>query len=130
LLIGRGEGGRVLRKYRDDIREEVFMQAGTTVQSYCDKMKKRDYDEFDAIDEVIITTGRKLKRSHMRVFGMLYKCHSLQKTKDRLEQRGHKAISDGTLRRYMRDSKASIIEFATEEEVTTKIRKVLENEYE
>ena len=89
-----------MESFRSRIKEDVLMLGGTTYDAYY-KRRPTNADGYDPVDGVIFKAARELDRRYFKVFGLLYECHNLEETRQRLDQRGHKGIgSDRTIDRY------------------------------
>lgn len=130
-----------MKKYKNDIKGEILLAAGTTIGKY-EEVSIKDVYGYDPVDRLIISSSKELKRSHKQVFILLYECHSLQKAIKRLKKRyeivpdseqsiaeqsiSEQSISEQSILRYMRDSKKLIIElFHKNEEELEKLRNEL-----
>ena len=117
-----------MKAFREDIKEDVLMAAGTTRERYYKKRSLNPYD-YDPIDEIVITVAGQLRRAHKIMFGMLYDCHSIPTSVTRLVERGHKPITEETARKYMRGSKAKVVENVLKDNLE-KVKEVLRAEYD
>lgn len=99
-----------MERFRTVIKENVLMLGGTTYGAYY-KRRTTNADGYDPVDGVIFKAARKLDRRYFKIFGLLYECHDLKETRQRLDQRGHKGIgSDSTIDRYRAYVENRIIE--------------------
>lgn len=117
-----------MKAFKEDIKRDILMAAGTTKESYYKKRILNPYD-YDQIDEIIITVAGQLRRAYKIMFGMLYECHSIPTSVKRLVERGHKPITEETARKYMRKSKVEVIEIVLKERLE-EVKKVLRDEYD
>lgn len=101
-----------MKDYREDIKEDILMAAGATKERYYKKRSLNAYG-YDPVDEIVITAAGKIRRAYKRLFGLLYDCHSIPASLKRLQERGHNTISEKTAWKYMRDSKAEIVNKVT-----------------
>ena len=112
-----------MQAYKSEIKVDALTPAGVTLESYEAVALKNTYGN-DPIDVIIITLSAKLVRRHKKVFGLAYHCHSAPKIQKRLKEEGVE-VEDSTFYRYLRDSKAKMIELVKQEEITPKIKEVL-----
>ena len=117
-----------MKSFREDIKEDVLMAVGTTKERY---YKKRSVNPggYDPIDEIVITAAGQLRRAYKKIFGLLYDCHSIPKALKRLTERGYEPIGEETARKYMRESKAKVVEKVLEERLDM-VKEVLRVEYD
>lgn len=115
-----------MRKYRNDIKKEILMAAGVTLENY-EKVSAKNKFNYDPVDEIIITNAKVLRRSLKNVFGLLYECHSLTEAQERLEPNpGKNKIKQTSFQKYMRDSKREMIDFLiNDDDVISEIKKEL-----
>jgi len=115
-----------LKKFREEIKANVLMAAGTTVGRYYEKRQLNSFG-YDPVDEVVISVARSLSRRHLLVFGFLYECHSILNVVERLPERGFATLPEQTVRKYMRDAKARVIELITKDDaMIPEIKEVIE----
>lgn len=89
-----------MKSFRVGIKENVLMLGGTTYGAYY-KRRTTNADGYDPVDAVIFKAARKLDKRFFKVFGLLYECHSIEETRERVHQRGQKEIrQDSTIDRY------------------------------
>jgi len=118
--------GDPLKRFKIDIKENVLMAVGTTVERYYEKRQLNSFG-YDPVDEVVISVARSLSRRYLKVFGLLYECHSILNVVERLPERGFATLPEETVRKYMRDAKARIIKLMTEDDaIISRIKEVIE----
>ena len=98
-----------MESFRNDIKENILMLGGTTYEAYY-KRRPVNADNYDPVDGVIFKAARELHKRYLRVFALLYNCHSEEETCDRLEQRGYKSIKPNTVDRYRAYIQTRIVE--------------------
>jgi hypothetical protein len=105
------------------------LAAGTTLDSY-EEVKTVNPFGFDPIDEIIFKAALALDDRYIKIFGLLYKCHSEDQVTKRLCERGYNPLSSTSIQRYVSDSKKTIIELVIKNASTmNNVRKKLEEEY-
>lgn len=109
-----------MESFRNDIKENVLMEGGTTYEAYYQR-RPTNPDNFDPVDNVIFKAARRLDRRYFKVFGLLYHCHSPEEARLRLEQRGHQGISSAsTIDRYRAYIQTRIVDIITQSPDLTK----------
>lgn len=104
--------------------------AGTTIASYY-AIRKLASSGYDSIDQIILTSATALTRSHKKVFGLLYHCHTIPKVVARLPELGHREVREKTVQKYMREAKNEIIKLIREDKgILEEIKETLRTEYE
>ena len=114
-----------MKKFREEIKLNIIMAAGATVERYYEKRQLNSFG-YDPVDEVVISVARSLSRRYLIVFGLLYECHSILNVVERLPERGFATLPEETVRKYMRDAKAKIIELITRDDaIISRIKEVI-----
>ena len=106
----------------------------TTLMSMLSGKTKRDNPKnseidvfgYDPIDEIIITTALELEERHIKIFGLLYNCHTIDDAVGRIKKKGYKPLKRLSALRYKSDAKKRIVELIIkEEELMKKVKKAL-----
>ena len=117
----------LLKKYRGPLKEMVLRAAGCTTSVY-DEIKG-DQPFPDSVDKVILGASLRLKRKYLLVFGLLYHCHSVKKTKKSIALTHDKGLEEETIRDYMRRSKSDFIKLMKDNpDILNEVKEAIEHD--
>ena len=116
-----------MKKYRGPLKEEVLKAVGCTTSVY-DEIKG-DQPFPDSVDRIIISASLRLKRKYLPVFGLLYHCHSVKKTKESIALTHDKELKEETIRDYMRRSKSDFIKLMKDDpDILNDVKEAIEHD--
>lgn len=96
-------------EYRSWLRTHVLLLAGKTKDNLLDDNSTIS-SKRDEVDKLIARNAVDLDDRFVKVFGLLYECHSERQVAERLKQKNNKTLSLETVRRYSSDSKRRLFD--------------------
>jgi hypothetical protein len=115
-----------LKEFKNKLKLEILLNTETFFWDY-DHLADVDRSEFNRIDKIIISAAAEvLSFSRVAVFGLLYSCHSMEETLERLKDFEIGVTKSGTITKYKQDAMKDVVKEVSEEKYSKLIKKEIE----